>query len=217
MYMRDQRKPLELSEDELQELVTKFEAITGVEFDAKSADMINDLIGILRDKYLIEQWIPDNKKIRADIEQVQRCAEKLHKLIVENPDFTMIDAFQTALPHNGPQLTDILEHINLLIDSGETAKENLSKRKKSDRPTFTDTRQDIATELARELARKQIKITKYRDGHFGQCLREFLESCNGETPGGPVRIYVPEDLLTLIKTAADTYQEAPLHILLQFR
>lgn len=215
--MRDQRKPLELSENKLQELVAKFETITGVEFDEKSADTINNLIGILRKKYFVEQSIPDNKKIRSDIERVQKYAEKLHKLIVETSGYTMIDAFQTAFPQDGPQLVDILEHINLLIEGGEFAKEKLSARKKSNRQTFTDTRQEIATELARELARKQIRITKYRDGHFGQCLREFLNACNGKTNYGRITIYIPEDLLTLIKTAADTYQTAPPHILLQFR
>lgn len=217
MYIRDQRKAHELPPLELENLMSQFEEYAGLTFDASFADNVNNMIGIIRDKYLIENNSPDNKTVKQKLNSYRRSLIKVIDMQNSNMDFWAFNQLAAHLPNGFETIHTANEVMGDLLKGCDKAIEELSNRRKSNGSNLKQTKEKIATDFARELAAHEIKITVYRDGVFGKCLRALLEAVNGKSDTEQFQIYVPEDLLFLIKKAAKTYQTEPSHILRQFR
>ncbi len=217
MYMRDMRKPLELPDDKLQKLVTDLEAITGTKFNSAFADQVNNFIGILREKSLVEQNAPKNKQIKRELVKFKNAMSKAYDIESGQLSFNAQMLLFSAIEGSLGTYTESIEHLKILIQACTTAIEGLPKQDKSKELSFAVVKQAMATELARELNSFGIKITSYRDGIFGKCVREFFNAFNGQAIGITFNIYVAEDLFQTIKTAKKDYLKTERFVLLKFR
>ena len=208
--MRDNRKTLELSSEQIAELINNFEKISKKQFDDKFADIISNMIGILREKYLIEGHHIKNRKIRQEIIGLQNTAKKFVKSfqnkISTETELQLLHAAQEGddMHHNlSSKAVNVLSEFTLLCD---VALKNLKNRDKNKDSTFYTVRDDLAVDLARELHRYGVKITKYEDGHFAKCLRVFYEAFSGKTDRYKFQMYIPENIYVLIQNAANNYK-----------
>lgn len=217
MYQRDLRKPFELSEAELKALISKFEEIAEISFNKAFADNVNNFIGILREKYLIEEHAITNKEIKREITRVRNSLRKsLQNLDTDISDHTQTALF-SALPGGMEEFAETYNAIEGFKDTCDIAIKKVNERIKPKEFNFPSVKQAMATELARELDSFDIPITAYRDGVFCKCVREFFNAFNGEAGGHTFRIYVPEDLFKIIQTAKDDHLTTERFILLRFR
>lgn len=217
MYMRDLRKPLELSDEDLQKLIDRLEVITDTKFNATFADQINNFIGILREKNLIELHIPKNKQIKRELEKLKNALCKASDIqdsqISGEAEMFLFD----AIPGGTDTYIQSTENIVMLTQACKAAIENLSQKLKPKASSFAEVKQAMATELARELDSFGIKISAYRDGVFEKCVRELFSAFNGQASGKAFKIYVADDLFQIIKTAKKDYKVTERFVLLKFR
>ena len=217
MYMRDRRKPYELSGEELRELIGRFEKITGVKFNDAFADEVNNFIGIMRDKFLIDRNITDNKKIKRTLEVYQRHLVKTMEMQNAGMDRWAHNHLTQHLPGGIDAIIEANEPMEVLLEGCIKAINELSGRSRTTDIDFPHVKQAMATELARELAAFGVKISATRGGIFEQCVREFYKAFNGEAGGEEFKIYPRDDLFPIIKKAKDDHTNPERFILLQFR
>lgn len=214
MYMRDVRKPLELSVTDLQSLIRKLEKITNTKFNDKFSDQINNFIGILREKFLIDQTIPNHKKMKREFVKLKSSLNKISDMDLGHHVQMLLYA---SMPGGIGKFSEACDNIETLSQACDIAIDDLKQREKQKEHTFTATKQAMATELARELDSFGVKITSYRDGVFENSLREFFTAFNGQASGKDFNIYVAEDLFKIIRKAKKDYTNTERFILLRFR
>jgi len=217
MNLGDERKPYELPSDELATLIGKFEEVADTKFNGAFADNINNMISILRNKHLIAAHISDNKKVKRSLIQYKEYLEKIMRMQNSEMDHWAHQLLMANMPNHTDTIITANEAMDDLMIGCNRALESLPERKKQANHSFSDTRQIIATDLAREIAAFGIKITVYREGVFGLCLKEFLYAFNGNAGGETFQMYIPEDLIQLIKTASDNHSNSEPHFLRKFR
>lgn len=215
--MRDQRKPYELSNEDLRKLIGKFEKITGLTFDNAFADEVNNFIGILRDKFLIDRNLSNNKKVKRALESYKGHLTKA----MEMQNAGMNTAAHNHLTHHLSGGIDAIimatEAMEILLEGCDKAIEELAERSRTTKIDFPVVKQAMATELARELAKFGVKISATRGGIFEKCVREFYRAFNGKAGNEEFKIYPRDDLFAIIKKAKDDYTNQDRFILLQFR
>ncbi len=217
MNLRDTRKEFELSDSELHALIAKFEKITGTSFDSAFADQVNNFVGILREKILIERASITNRKIKRELNQLRGALDKT--LTLQNDkigDHARIALF-TKLPDTFNTFIAANNAIETLKQACIDAIGALGQTEKSTQYSLTNMKFIMATELARELNHAGVEITAYRDGKFGKCLEVFLKSIKGEAGGEKFRMSLREDLFVIIKRAKDDYATTERFVLLNIR
>lgn len=217
MNMRDTRKPFELPEECLRNLICQIEEITETKFNDAFADQVNNFIGILREKHLIEVHTVHNKQMAKELTQLRNALTKAANLIGGKMSDEARMALVGASPGSMDTLIDGSQSIEALLEGCDRAIENVKKRKRDKEYSFAATKQAMATELARELSSFGVKITAYRDGVFAKCLKAFLYAYKGEVNGVAFKMYVTEDLFKIIQTAKENHVLPERHIMLNFR
>ncbi len=217
MYLRDQRKPWELPDSKLKALIDKLEAITETKFNEAFADNVNNFIGILRETHLIEKHAKTNKEVKRQLTQLRNALQKVATL----DDSVLGDhagmMLMSSMPGGMEEYVNASNAIETLLTACKTAISKVNERTRAKEFKFLQVQQSMATELARELAGFGVNITAYRDGIFAQCVREFLQAYNGNVGDQKFRMYVPEDLFTVIQKAKDGYTNPERFLLLNLR
>lgn len=217
MYMRDARKPLELSKDDLNTLIHKFEDITETKFNDAFNDQINNFIGIIRETYLIQQQLITNKEIQRELTKLKNTLRKAVEIDESQLSQHTRMALTSACPNGMEEYVNLTNSVEILANNCDIAIEKIKQRKKPKEFSYLNVKQAMATELARELASFGVKITAYRDGTFESCLREFFFAIKGQAGDIIFKDYVADDLFQVIKVAKKNYTNEERFFLLKFR
>ena len=218
---RDLRRPLELSEERLAQLGQDLRDITKQEIPEDSLHAINNLIGILREKYLINEGYIPNQDCYEEINQLKNSAQKLFSLIDMGLSYKTEHAFtQISFENNFCDENDHMyhaaTHAEKLIGMCDLAIQSIQNSKGGGH-SFRYVRDYMAIELARVLEPLGVDISTYEEGVFRNALQTFLEYCNDSTPKGKVDIKILKRFYPILKKVKDNYETAEPFILLQIQ
>lgn len=215
MNLRNSRKPLELTPSQLRTLIDKLEEITETKFNDVFADNVNNFMGILREKHVIEVHGVRNKQVAKELTQLRNALTKAANLLGGKMSDDARMALVAASPGHMDTLIDGSQSIENLIAGCSHAIDGLDQRKRPKDYAFAAIKQAMATELARELSSFGVKITAYRDGVFAKCLKAFFYAYKGKVNGVKFDMYATDNLFEIIQKAKDDHVESERFFLLE--
>ena len=102
MNLRDVRKPLELNPSELRSLIDRLEEITETTFNDTFADNVNNFMGILREKHLVEVHGVRNKQVAKELTQLRNALGKAANLLGGKMSKPSTASINESGPRNTP-------------------------------------------------------------------------------------------------------------------
>ena len=211
------------AEEQMKKLIVEITGIIGKQTTPEFEDRVAYLITFLRWRIYNHVTAYTVTDLGKEVQTFKRLLKNVKDFIDsdENPSDELYSQFSISRllkETEEERRKDVLGNLYTSIEDMLETCEEIKKRIKGAKSDFTpnDMRQILAEELARELDKIGVKLTKSRNGIFEKCLRAVLEAVRCSIHGEKVAAAVPEDLFFIASAAIDAYPNKEPYSLLAF-